>query len=144
MYQSYWTSFLKPRTCKKLSGDTRTITDELSSVSFTNFKCSMHPTGPMLAFQLNIPEIFSEALVSSTYMVAMPMYTILIHLEAYLFINCASSTVLTSWFYESLLLFSLCSIPGSTATKVMICSMHTMASVRDLMTVFVLFILFFT
>ena len=38
--------FLKPRTCKKLSGDARTITDELSSVSFTNFKCSIHPTGP--------------------------------------------------------------------------------------------------
>ena len=33
----------------------------------------MHPTGPMLAFQLNIPEIFSEALASPAYMVATPM-----------------------------------------------------------------------
>ena len=53
-----------------LSGD---ATDVWSSVSFTNFKCSMHPTGPMLAFQLNIPEIFSEALASPAYMVATPM-----------------------------------------------------------------------
>jgi len=36
----------------------------------------MHPTGPMLAFQLNIiPEIFSEALASPAYMVATPMQT---------------------------------------------------------------------
>jgi len=35
----------------------------------------MHPTGPMLAFQLNIPEIFSEALASPAYMVATPMNT---------------------------------------------------------------------
>jgi len=33
-----------------LSGDARTLTDVWSSVSFTNFKCSMHPTVPMLAF----------------------------------------------------------------------------------------------
>jgi len=33
----------------------------------------MYPTGPMLAFQLNIPEIFSEALASPAYMVATPM-----------------------------------------------------------------------
>ena len=33
----------------------------------------MHPTGSMLAFQLNIPEIFSEALASPAYMVATPM-----------------------------------------------------------------------
>ena len=33
----------------------------------------MHPSGPMLAFQLNIPEIFSEALASPAYMVATPM-----------------------------------------------------------------------
>jgi len=33
----------------------------------------MHPTGPILAFQLNIPEIFSEALASPAYMVATPM-----------------------------------------------------------------------
>ena len=61
-----------------LSGDARTITDELSSASFTNFKCSMHPTGPILAFQLNIPEIFSEALASPAYMVATPMLTSLV------------------------------------------------------------------
>ena len=34
----------------------------------------MHPTGPILAFQFNIPEIFSEALIASpAYMVATPM-----------------------------------------------------------------------
>ena len=33
----------------------------------------MHSTGSMLAFQLNIPEIFSEALASPAYMVATPM-----------------------------------------------------------------------
>ena len=33
----------------------------------------MHPTGPILAFQLNIPENFSEALASPAYMVATPM-----------------------------------------------------------------------
>ena len=33
-----------------LSGDARTLTDVWKSVSFTNFKCSMHPTGPMVAF----------------------------------------------------------------------------------------------
>ena len=33
----------------------------------------MHPTGPILAFQLNISEIFSEALASPAYMVATPM-----------------------------------------------------------------------
>ena len=41
----------------------------LLSVSFTNFEYSMHPTGPILAFQLNIPKIFSEALASPAYMV---------------------------------------------------------------------------
>jgi len=30
----------------------------------------MHRTGPMLAFQLNIPEFFSEALASPAHMVA--------------------------------------------------------------------------
>ena len=34
----------------------------------------MHPTDPMLAFQLNIPEIFSEALASPAHMVATPIY----------------------------------------------------------------------
>ena len=33
----------------------------------------MHPTGPILTFQLNIPEVFSEALASPAYMVATPM-----------------------------------------------------------------------
>jgi len=34
-----------------LSGDARTLTaDVWSGVSFTNFKCSIHPTGPILAF----------------------------------------------------------------------------------------------
>jgi len=32
----------------------------------------LHPTGPILAFQLNISEIFSEALASPAYMVATP------------------------------------------------------------------------
>jgi len=36
----------------------------------------LHPTGPILAFQLNIPEIFSEALASPAYMVATPMVAI--------------------------------------------------------------------
>ena len=36
----------------------------------------MHPAGPMLAFQLNIPEIFNEALASPAYMVATPMSAI--------------------------------------------------------------------
>jgi len=75
--RSYWTSFLKPRTCKKLSEVARTITDELSSVSFTNFKCSMHPTGLILAFQLNIPEIFSETLASPACIIATPMTNII-------------------------------------------------------------------
>jgi len=53
--------------------DARTVTDVLS-ISFTNFKRSMHPTLPMLAFQLmHIPENFSEALASPAYMVATPM-----------------------------------------------------------------------
>ena len=33
----------------------------------------MHPTGPILAFQFNMPEIFSKALASPAYMVAMHM-----------------------------------------------------------------------
>ena len=63
----------------------RTIPDVLSSVSFTKFKCSLHPTGPML----NIPEIFSEALASPAYMVAMPMQTLQLNSKSEL--NYASS-----------------------------------------------------
>ena len=33
-----------------LSGDARTLTNAWSSLNFTNFKYSMHPTGLILAF----------------------------------------------------------------------------------------------
>ena len=56
-----------------LAGDAKTLTDVWSRVSLTNFKCSVHPTGPMLAFYLKfeftLPN-FGEALASPAYMVA--------------------------------------------------------------------------
>jgi len=39
----------------------------------------------MLAFQLNIPEIFSEVLASPAYMVATPMYMIPIPIKLQIF-----------------------------------------------------------
>ena len=54
------------------------LTPARSSVCFTNFKCFLHPTGPMLAevSAYYSYQFFSEALASPTYMVATPQATL--------------------------------------------------------------------
>jgi len=74
----------------------RTLTDAWTSVSFMDFKCSLHPTGPCNASLLakvstryNIMhQIFIKALASPAYMAAMPCLDVIIkivdiHLSSY-------------------------------------------------------------
>ena len=65
----------------------------------------MHPTGPILAFQLNMPEIFSEALASPPYMVATPMPICTVTVQSDLTFWCEHSSTFNDYTVISTIIF---------------------------------------